>query len=255
MSIFLAVLKDTGHGPVRKLKLISKKNSRQHRPRIYRGSDSISLEFPNGYVQSQMMTSDPSHLVLSYTRAMMAFPLFRPEPKRIAIIGLGGGSMVKWSLHNLPAAEVTVIEIDPHVISLKEEFYIPVDDHRLRLIQGDGADYVASTKDSPEILLVDGFDTYGQSPQLCSQAFYKNCYRALAPDGLMVANLCGSENQGSIDNIRNAFHGRTAIAVPDDGENQVVFAFKGKRSQGETLPAEELSEKLRDYVLIPVQVQ
>ena len=71
----------------------------------------------------------------------------------------------------------------------------------------------------------------------------------------MVVNLCGPEDQGSIDNIRNAFQGRTIIAVPDDGENQIVFAFKGKRSQGETLPAEELSEKLRDYVLLPVQIQ
>ena len=240
---------------MRKLKLISKKNSRQHRPRIYRGSDSISLEFPNGYVQSQMLTRDPSHLVLSYTRAMMAFPLFRPEPKRIAIIGLGGGSMVKWSLHNLPAAEVTVIEINPHVISLKEEFYIPVDDHRLRLIQGDGADYVASTKDSPEILLVDGFDVNGQAPQLCSPQFYKNCYRALARDGIMVANLCGPDDTKSIKNIRAAFQERTVIATPADSENQIVFAFKGRRSQGETLPAEELAGKLRDCVHLPVQVQ
>jgi spermidine synthase len=254
-SVSLAILEDTVSGPMRQLKLIRKKTSRYSHPRICQNGDCISLEFPNGDIQSQMLISDPNHLALSYTRAMTAFPFFHHEPQHIVMIGLGGGSMVKWCYQNQPHAEITVIEINPHVISSREQFHIPADDHRLRVIEGDGADYVASTKDSPEVLLVDGFDTYGQSPQLCSQAFYKNCYRALAPDGLMVANLCGSENQGSIDNIRNAFHGRTVIAIPDDGENQVVFAFKGKRSQGETLPAEELSEKLRDYVLIPVQVQ
>ncbi|QNI34549.1 transferase [Alloacidobacterium dinghuense] len=232
-----------------------KKTSRHSHPRIYQDGDCISLEFANGEIQSQMLMSDPNHLVLTYTRAMMAFSFFHQKPERIAIIGLGGGSVVKWCYQNHPDAGITVIEINPDVISSREQFLIPPDDHRLRVIEGDGADYVANTKDRTEVLLVDGFDAYGQSPQLCSPAFYKNCYRALAPDGLMVVNLCGPEDQGSIDNIRNAFHGRTVIAIPDDGENQLVFAFKGKRSQGEILPAEELSEKLRDYVLIPVQIQ
>jgi spermidine synthase len=243
-----------------KLKLIHSKNQRQRkaaeiRPRIYRDSDAINMEFSNGYIQSQMLTSDPNHLALSYTRAMMAFPLFHQEPEHIAIIGLGGGSMVKWCYHRLPFAEITVIEINPHVISMREEFHIPADDHRLRVIQEDGADYVARTHDSPEVLVVDGFDMNGQSPQLCSPEFYKNCYRALADDGLIVVNLCGPDDQESIDKIRGAFGGRTVIATPEDGENQIVFAFKGKRSRGERLPAEELVEKLADYVQIPVQVQ
>jgi spermidine synthase len=246
---------------MRTLKLIRKKNSRQSqkttevRPSIEQNGDRVSLEFPNGSIQSQMLTSDPNHLALSYTRAMIAFALFFPEPARIAIIGLGGGSMVKWCYHHLPAAEITVIEINPHVISLREEFHIPADDHRLRVIHGDGADYVAGTVDSPEVLLVDGFDADGQSPQLCSESFYKNCYRALAPDGMMVVNLCGPDDQGSIDSIRRAFCRRTAIATPGDGENQIVFAFKGRRSRGETLPAAELAGRLVEYVLIPVQVQ
>jgi len=244
-----------------KLKLIRKTDNRQRRetteirPHIYRDSDSISMEFPNGYVQSQMLTGDPNHLALSYTRAMIAFPLFYPEPARIAIIGLGGGSMVKWCYHQLPATEITVVEINPHVISLSEEFHIPADDHRLRVIHGDGADYVAGAVDSPEVLLIDGFDVNGQAPQLCSPQFYRNCYRALARDGLMVANLCGPDDQASIDSIRGAFGRRTVIAIPEDGENQIVFAFKGKRSRGETLPAAELAGRMVEYVQIPVQVQ
>ena len=40
-----------------------------------------------------MLASDPDFLVLSYTRTMMAFLLFNSEPKRIAVLGLGGGSI------------------------------------------------------------------------------------------------------------------------------------------------------------------
>lgn len=43
------------------------------------------------------------------------------------MIGLGGGSMPKWCYHQLPATDITVIEISPIVISLREQFYIPAD--------------------------------------------------------------------------------------------------------------------------------
>lgn len=113
------------------------------------------------------------------------------------MIGLGGGSMPKWCYHQLPATEITVIEISPMVISLREQFYIPADDERFRVVCGDGADWVAATEDSPEVLVVDGFDIYGQPPQLCSQGFYEDCYRALACDGVMVVNLCSPGHQES----------------------------------------------------------
>jgi hypothetical protein len=149
-------------------------------PRIYDDGDSVTLQFQIGEIQSQMLVNDPYYLVLSYTRAMMAFLLFNREPKHIAVIGLGGGSIPKWCYRHLPATDITVVEINPDVIALREQFHIPTDDDRFRVICGDGADYVAETSDSPEALLVDGFDVLGQPPQLCSQQFYDDCYHALA---------------------------------------------------------------------------
>jgi spermidine synthase len=231
------------------------------RPLVAEDGDSVTLQFHDGEVQSQMLASDPDFLVLSYTRTMMAFMLFYPEPERMAIIGLGGGSMPKWCYRYLPATDITVIEISAMVISLREEFCIPADDDRFRVICGDGADYVASTSDSqdvllPEVLLVDGFDIHGQPPQLCSQEFYDNCYRALAPDGLLVANLCTPGDQQSVDRIRRSFDNRVLIVTPEDGENQIVFAVKGTRLQIEDGPADEFIKKLRDgYLRIPFLVQ
>jgi hypothetical protein len=156
------------------------------RPRVYEDGDSVTLQFQIGEIQSEMLLSDPNSLVLSYTRTMMAFQHFHEAPERIAIIGLGGGSMPKWCYQQLPATDITVIEISSMVISLRGQFYIPADHGRFRVICGDGADYVASTEDSPEVLLVDGFDIHGQPPQLCSQDFYEDCYRAIASDGAEI---------------------------------------------------------------------
>ncbi|HEU5282814.1 MAG TPA: hypothetical protein VFU53_03290, partial [Burkholderiales bacterium] len=52
-------------------------------------------------VQSAMRLSHPDELVLSYTRSMLAFLLFAPDPRRIVNIGLGGGSLAKWIHHHL----------------------------------------------------------------------------------------------------------------------------------------------------------
>jgi spermidine synthase len=225
------------------------------RPHVCEDGDSVSLQFQIGEIQSEMLASNPDFLVLSYTRTMSAFRLFRPHPARIAMIGLGGGSLVKWSRRNVPAADLTVIEINPKVILLREQFHIPADDDRFRVIHGDGADYVAATGDSPDVLLVDGFDIYGQPPQLCSQQFYADCHRALAADGLLVVNLCGNESSLSIDRIRKTFGDRLLIVVPEDGENRIVFAVKGERSWVEDAAPEELVTRFQaDYGLIPSAV-
>jgi spermidine synthase len=225
-------------------------------PRVYQDGDSVSLQFHIGEIQSEMRASDPNLLVLSYTRTMAAFTLFHPEPKRIAIVGLGGGSIAKWCYHQLPATDIIVIELSAMVISLREHFCIPADDDRFRVICGDGADYVARSEDSPEVLLVDGFDIHGQPPQLCSQEFYGDCYRTLASDGVLVVNLCDNEYQQPVDRIRRTFDDRVLVAIPEGGENRVAFAVKGKRLPIEEEPADELVKKFRaDSVLIPTLIQ
>jgi spermidine synthase len=81
-----------------------------------------------------------------------------------------------------------------------------------------------------EVLLVDGFDIHGQPPQLCSQEFYDDCYRALAPDGVLVVNLCGLEDRRSIERIRRSFDDRVLVVIPEDGENKIVIRSKGRTS-------------------------
>ena len=132
--------------------------------------------------------------------------------------------MPKWGYRQLPAAHITVIEINPKVVALRDQFYIPVDDDRFRVICGDGTDYIAETPGSLEVLLVDGFDIHRQPPQLCSQEFYDNCYRVLAPDGVLVVNLCGLEDRRSIERIQISFDDRALVVIPEDGENKIVFA-------------------------------
>ena len=108
-------------------------------PYIFDSACERRLHFTNHATQSAMSLSDPDALIAQYTRKMMAFLLFNPHPEHIVMIGLGGGSLAKFCYRNLPRSRITVVEIDEDVIALRDEFCIPKDDGRFRVVHDDGA--------------------------------------------------------------------------------------------------------------------
>lgn len=205
-------------------------DSAQHvKPFVYESLSSKALHFTIQEIQSRMQLADPHALALEYTRTMMGFLLFNPQPDSIAMIGLGGGSLAKFCHRYLPDALVQVVEINPHVIALRDTFHVPPDSERFRVIRGDGAHFVRHSPARFDVLLVDGFDSQGMPARLASQRFYDDCHDTLQPGGIMVVNLhCGHPHYGVyVERIRRAFGG--SILVVDDGElsNSIVFAGKG----------------------------
>ncbi|HEX4986718.1 MAG TPA: polyamine aminopropyltransferase [Burkholderiales bacterium] len=152
-----------------------------------------SLHLGSDTVQSSMKIDDPYELVLSYTRAMMAFLLFHPEPRRVLMIGLGGGSLAKFVHRHFPRAAVTVVENEPRVIAVARQYFCLPEDERLVVREAEGAAWVAAHPDSCDVLMVDGYDGIEQSAALCSADFYASAGAALAADGVLVANLWSSD--------------------------------------------------------------
>jgi spermidine synthase len=189
----------------------------------------LSLRFEGGTAQSRMLRTDPVRLLVEYTRLMMGFLLFRPAPARIAMIGLGGGSLAKHCGLRLPDADFTAIEISPAVIALRDAFGIPPDGPRFRVLCADGAEFVRHDGAPLDVLLVDGFDRDGQPEQLCTAAFYDHCRDRLADDGVLVVNLYSNDGarDGYVDRIRGCFAGKIVVVEADDSENTVVFAGAG----------------------------
>ena len=160
---------------------------------------------------------------------MMGFEMPKPEPATVAMIGLGGGSMAKFRWRHLPRTYIQVVEINPHMVGLRDEFKVPPDDERFSVIREDGAYFARHGATPADVLLVDGFDSGGQPARLSTQRFYDDCRDALQPVGIMVVNLHYGHRQYDIqvDRIRRSFNG--VILVVDDGDlsNSIVFAYKG----------------------------
>jgi len=188
----------------------------------------LALFFDDVSVQSEMNIDLPDELFLSYTRAMMSFLLFEPSPGSIAMIGLGGGSLAKYCYRYLPQTEITVVEINPDVIALRNEFAIPADDMRFQVLLGDGAEFVADAARQFDVLIVDGFDAGGLPTELSSQQFYDDCYTMLADSGIMVANLWAGypDHEECLARIHNSFADRVVIVEAEDNPNKIVLAMK-----------------------------
>ncbi|PPA73268.1 transferase [Achromobacter spanius] len=204
-------------------------SNHQVRPFVYATSTSRSLMFSHSEIQSRMWTKDPAALNLEYTRIMMAFLLFNPNPRRIAMVGLGGGSLAKFCYQHLPSARIDVYEVNPHVIALRDSFHVPRDDDRFAVLQGDGAELIRQYQNEYDAVLVDGYDINGLPTQLTTDAFYEACFNALAPDGMMVCNFHASNFQFStyLGRIKKQFLG-SVIEVSDTScAHSIVFACRG----------------------------
>jgi spermidine synthase len=219
-------------------------NLPRRRPFACRRHGMLSLHFDYLATQSEMSCDAPEELVVPYTQTMMGFLLFKPRPEKIVMIGLGGGSIPKYCYARIPEAQVLTVEIDPDVVAFRDLFCVPRDDERFQVLCADGADFVRNASNCVDVLLVDGFDMNGQSAQLCTQAFYDDCYRSLTPDGILVVNLPVevSDAQRSVARIRQRFD-NAVVVDSHDYANKVAFASRGTELH---LPHQQLCTRLQE---------
>lgn len=202
-------------------------------PRLHSNRQTLSLSFTSSLIQSSMRLDAPNELVLDYTRAMMGCLLLNPAPRRVLMIGLGGGSMLKYLHQHLPEAAFTVVEISQAVIDLRGDFLLPPDGPRLQTVCDDGARFLRErVRQGPreetrfDVILVDGFDGTGIPPALSSRRFYEDCRAALSEAGALVANVQAdtARSREIRQRLSRAFDGALVSVESDEGGNEVMVA-------------------------------
>lgn len=204
-------------------------STKEHaKPLVYETLTSKSMFFSIRDVQSKMHLLHPYELQFEYTKIMMGFLLHKPKPLSIAMVGLGGGSLAKFCYRYLGQTDITVIEINPHVIALRDDFSLPIDNHRFAIHLGDAAAFFAETEERFDVVLADGFDIDGIPAELSSQQFYADCYKVLNPGGMLVANLhaCTPLFDVVLDRIRSAFQGSLLTVNDPSASNRLTFSVK-----------------------------
>ena len=141
-------------------------------------------------LDGMVMTTEKDEYV--YHEMITHVPMFtHPDPKKALIIGGGDGGTARELLRHSQLEQVVMVEIDDKVIEASklhlQGIASALDHPKLELIVDDGIKYVKAAADGAfDIVIVDSTDPVGPAEGLFSVDFYKEVYRVLSKDGIMI---------------------------------------------------------------------
>jgi spermidine synthase len=205
------------------------------RIRVRRDGDVRALTFvrDNGQeaVQSRVDLAAPGTLLSPYAHGMFASYLYQPHPRRVLIVGLGGGAMVRFLTHHEPAVRIDAVEIDPVVVRLAGEFFGVRSGGNVQVHTADAVSFVETTLERYDLVLMDAFlrpsddtDSTGVPTRLKTVAFLGRLKQALAPGGVIAFNL--NEHERMDDDVAavTAAFGHAVIYRCPPASNKVMIA-------------------------------
>jgi spermidine synthase len=174
--------------------------------------------------QSVVKPGDPDHLELPYARVALAGLALCEEPRRILVVGLGGGSLPMFLRKHYPAAGIDVAEIDPDVVDVAKKYFGFREDERMHAYIGDGRQFIANARQADyDIVFLDAFGARDVPKHLTTLEFLQITRRALKPGGVVVSNVWRPASNPLYDSMvrthQDAFEELFILDVPGDVNN------------------------------------
>lgn len=201
-------------------------------PTVSEASGVRYLHFGTEWIQGAMRLRRPNDLVLAYTQQMMAWLLLL-EPQaddEVGILGLGAGSLLRYTLRNT-LVRVTTVEWNPMVTAVcRSHFRLP-ESARSEIEHCDAGEWVQGPKNIGRyrVLMVDLYDGTAQGPVRGSPEFYRDCYRVLGESGVITVNLFGEHAsfEPNLQGLRAAFPEGVLVLPEIDAGNRIAIGVKG----------------------------
>jgi spermidine synthase len=160
----------------------------------------------------------PDTSIFEYTSMMFAGFLFRPDARKVCLIGLGGGYIPTFFRMHLPQVQLATVEVDPLVEKLaREHFFFTVPAGQTLAID-DGRQFLKRSKERYDQIWLDAFNSDYIPAHLTTKEFLQLVKARLNTGGIVVQNLfCGNKlYDAQIATFRSVF--------------AKVFVFEGARS-------------------------
>src|SRR5262245_55396667 len=109
------------------------------------------------YTESVADLRDPDVLPLRYSQVMSIATIYPEEPKKILMLGLGGGSISTYLGRFMPETEIDTVEIDRRVIEVAKQYFGLRETERVRYLDGDGRVFLNRNKGLYDLILLDAY--------------------------------------------------------------------------------------------------
>lgn len=142
-----------------------------------------------GARQSLVKPGDPDYLGLSYARVALTGLALAPDPARLMVVGLGGGTLPMVLKKYYPDATIDVVDVDPDVVDVARKYFGFREDRRLRAHVDDGRRFVETRREPYDVIMLDAFGTDNVPPHLATEEFLRAVRRIVSPQGVVIANI------------------------------------------------------------------
>jgi len=182
----------------------------------------------DGVDQSAVVIGDPDQLIFQYMRGLAAAFALRPDPERVLIVGLGGGTLPMFLRHHLPHARIDVVEIDPVVLDVAKMDLGFREDAELVVHIADGRKFIEESNTQWDVIVLDAYGADDIPAHLATRPFYEAVRRRLAPGGLVAANVWSERANPKYKPMLRTFEAvfpEVHVIAPARSESRIVLAL------------------------------
>jgi len=180
--------------------------------------------------QSCLFKSKPDQLVFNYTKLLLTGLLVNPEPKRILIIGLGGGTMSNTLHHLLPESYIDNVEIDQSVIKVARQYFGFLENGHIKTYSQDGRVFVKRAllkKQTYDWIILDAFNGDYIPEHLMTKEFLQEIKSLLSQQGMLTANTFSSSKLYAYESATyKAVFGDFYQVSNTSNSNRIILARK-----------------------------
>ncbi|MGY8649182.1 MAG: spermidine synthase [Verrucomicrobiia bacterium] len=193
----------------------------------------------NGSMETRLLIANPLLGHFEYTDYFQMPLLWNPKPKRVLVMGLGGGSTQRAFQHYFPTVHVDTVELDPTVAKVAKEWFGVKENKTHKIHISDGRGYLRRNKERKyDAIMMDAYssNTYGSfiPYHLATKEFFQLAAEDLTVNGVLAYNVIGTYNEWRADIVGSMY--RTMKTVfphvyhfpAADSRNIVLVGVKAK---------------------------
>jgi spermidine synthase len=214
-------------------------------------------------LDGRLMTSEGEEF---FYHECMTHPamLAHPNPQSVLVIGGGDGGSSEELFKHPSVSRIVMAELDQAVIDISKRYLGAIhrgafEDPRLTVRIGDGLDFVRTTQERFDLIVLDLTDPDTPAFHLYSEQFFRMCRAILNPGGMLTLHLGSPVFQQSTvrknaDNLRRVFSQvhPMALYIPLYG-SLWCLAIASDTVDPRAVGAELIAARMRERKLMDLQ--
>lgn len=175
-------------GPSGYPKTLFTKTTEHHQIVVTDNGEVRHLKFGDS-LQSGMYVEDPVRSDFQYTEYFHLVWVFKQDIRTVLFLGLGGGSAQKKFHADYPDLDIDIVEIDPVVVEVAQQYFHFSSGSRLHVIVDDARTYLANTDKRYDLIIHDAYYCETVPFHLITREFFQMAVTRLTPTGIFAFNL------------------------------------------------------------------